>query len=209
VLVLELALFSRSYLLADRSTLSVTRTAELIENNQNSDMVILGASRSLAVDARLLEDSLEDFDEIYNYSVPSLGTSAQFAMILQKYLDNNRKPEVLLLALGPESFGKFRIDELFFSLWSGEAIRLRRFFSVIDLLRYMPWKEKIFLVRDGKTETIKIKGQELYIGEVEDMADAITQGNAPRISLDDSRANVSTILALLESARTNKPVKIS
>ena len=146
VLVLELALFSRSYLLADRSTLSVTRTAELIENNQNSDMVILGASRSLAVDARLLEDSLEDFDEIYNYSVPSLGTSAQFAMILQKYLDNNRKPEVLLLALGPESFGKFRIDELFFSLWSGEAIRLRRFFSVIDLLRYMPWKEKIFLV---------------------------------------------------------------
>jgi predicted dehydrogenase len=70
-------------------------------------------------------------------------------------------------------------------------------------------KEKIFLVRDGKTETIKIKGQELYIGEVEDMADAITQGHAPRISLDDSRANVSTILALLESARTNKPVKIS
>ena len=69
-------------------------------------------------------------------------------------------------------------------------------------------KEKIFLVRDGKTETIKVKGEELYLGEVEDMADAINTGKAPRISLDDSRANVETILALLESARTNKPIKL-
>lgn len=69
-------------------------------------------------------------------------------------------------------------------------------------------KEKIFLVRDGKTESIKVKGGELYLGEVEDMADAITLGTAPRISLDDSRANVGAILALLESARNNQPVKI-
>jgi predicted dehydrogenase len=69
-------------------------------------------------------------------------------------------------------------------------------------------KEKIFLVRDGNTETIKIKGQELYLGEVEDMADAVLLGKKPRISLDDSRANVATILALLESARTKLPVNI-
>lgn len=68
--------------------------------------------------------------------------------------------------------------------------------------------EKIFLVRDGKTETIKMKGQELYLGEVEDLADAILMGNPPRVTLEDSRANVATITALLESARTNKPVKI-
>ena len=68
--------------------------------------------------------------------------------------------------------------------------------------------EKIFLVRDGKTETVKVKGQELYIGEVEDMADAILLGNAPRVTLEDSRANVAVIRALLESARTNKPVKV-
>ena len=37
--------------------------------------------------------------------------------------------------------------------------------------------EKIFLTRGDKTETIKIKGQELYIGEVEDMADAILLGH--------------------------------
>jgi predicted dehydrogenase len=68
--------------------------------------------------------------------------------------------------------------------------------------------EKIFITRDDKTETIKVKGQELYIGEVEDMADAILLGSAPRISLDDSRANVATIFSLLESARLDKPVKL-
>ena len=68
--------------------------------------------------------------------------------------------------------------------------------------------EKIFITRDDKTETIKVKGQELYIGEVEDMADAILLGKAARISLDDSRSNVATIFALLESARVDKPVKI-
>ena len=68
--------------------------------------------------------------------------------------------------------------------------------------------EKIFMVRDGKTETIKIKGEKLYLGEVEDMADAILLGKPPRIHLDDSRANIAVITALLESARTNKSVKL-
>jgi predicted dehydrogenase len=68
--------------------------------------------------------------------------------------------------------------------------------------------EKIFLAHDGKTETIKVKGQDLYLGEVEDLADAILEGKAPRISLEDSRANVATIKALLESAQTNKSIKI-
>ncbi len=69
--------------------------------------------------------------------------------------------------------------------------------------------EKIYLTRGDKTETIKIKGQELYIGEVEDMADAILLGREPRISFDDSRANVAVISALLESARSGKSVSIN
>lgn len=69
--------------------------------------------------------------------------------------------------------------------------------------------EKIYVTRDGKTETIKIKGQELYIGEVEDMADAILLGKEPRVSLDDSRANVHAIKCLLESAQFGKAVKIA
>lgn len=69
--------------------------------------------------------------------------------------------------------------------------------------------EKIFLTRGDKTETIKIKGQELYLGEVEDMADAILSGHEPRISLEDSRANVAVILALLESARTGNCISVN
>lgn len=67
--------------------------------------------------------------------------------------------------------------------------------------------EKMFLTRDGKTETLRTKGQELYIGEVEDMADAILNGQPPRIPLRDSRGNVAVIAALLESARTGKPAR--
>jgi predicted dehydrogenase len=69
-------------------------------------------------------------------------------------------------------------------------------------------KEMLFLTRGDQTETIKVKGQELYIGEVEDMADAILLGKDSLISLDDSRTNIAVILALLESARTGKPVSL-
>jgi predicted dehydrogenase len=68
--------------------------------------------------------------------------------------------------------------------------------------------EEVYLRRDDQTETIKIKGQELYIGEVEDMADAILLGKPPRLSLRDSRGNVAAILALLESARSGKVIKM-
>lgn len=68
--------------------------------------------------------------------------------------------------------------------------------------------EKIFLSRGSETETIKIKGQELYLGEVEDMADAILLGREPRLPLDDSRANVAVIRACLESAQSGQPVRL-
>lgn len=59
---------------------------------------------------------------------------------------------------------------------------------------------------DGeKWEIINMPDQELYIGEVEDLADAILEGKPPRISLEYSRNNVKTILALLRSAETGKP----
>ena len=68
--------------------------------------------------------------------------------------------------------------------------------------------EKISLYREDKTETITIPSQELYIGEVEDMADCILLGKTPRMSLADSRGNTATILALLRSAKTGKPVNL-
>jgi len=68
--------------------------------------------------------------------------------------------------------------------------------------------EKIVLSRDGKNESIEVARQELYAGEVEDMADCILSGKSARVPLSDSRANVASIVALLESAKTGLPVKL-
>jgi predicted dehydrogenase len=67
---------------------------------------------------------------------------------------------------------------------------------------------QLTLTRDGKTEIIDVEGQELYLGEVEDMADAVLEGKTPRVTLEDSRANTATLLALYESARANRPVTL-
>lgn len=69
--------------------------------------------------------------------------------------------------------------------------------------------EKIYLTHGDKTEAIKIKGQELYIGEVEDMADAVLLGQPPRISLDDSRGNVAILSAFVESAKAGRPIQLT
>jgi predicted dehydrogenase len=71
--------------------------------------------------------------------------------------------------------------------------------------------ETIYIGSAGdQLEPIKIKGLELlYSGEIDDMADAVLLGKAPRISLADSRANVAAILALLQSARSGQTVTIS
>ena len=62
--------------------------------------------------------------------------------------------------------------------------------------------------KDDAVEIIKIDGESLYHGEIEDMADAVLLGKLPRVSLADSRGNVATITALLASARTNRPVTL-
>jgi predicted dehydrogenase len=69
--------------------------------------------------------------------------------------------------------------------------------------------ESIALHQGDAVQTIRVAGQELYLGEVEDLADAVLNGAAPRVSLKDSRGNVAAIEALLESARQGRPVTLS
>jgi predicted dehydrogenase len=70
-------------------------------------------------------------------------------------------------------------------------------------------KSEITFTRGDNVETIKIKGQELYLGEVEDMCDAVLLGKPPRISLADSRGNIAAILGLFESAENSKKTPLS
>jgi len=69
--------------------------------------------------------------------------------------------------------------------------------------------ERITVMRGDDVQTLTIPGEELYVGEVEDMADAILLGTPPRVSLADSRGNVATIAALLRSARENRPLPVA
>lgn len=74
---------------------------------------------------------------------------------------------------------------------------------------FKPGKSNDLFISNGDDEKrIKVKGQELYSGEVEDMCDAITQGKAPRIPLADTYGNIAAILALLRSSEIGQKVSI-
>lgn len=68
---------------------------------------------------------------------------------------------------------------------------------------------EVLIDRGEGHEAIQMPSKELYIGEVEDMADVILNGISPLVSLEDSRNNVAVILALLKSAELGKPVDLS
>ena len=75
---------------------------------------------------------------------------------------------------------------------------------------FKPGAPAAFTLRQGdQTETITVPGpDDLYLGEVEDLADAVLLGRPPRISLAESRGNAAALAALLDSARRGQPVRV-
>ncbi len=67
--------------------------------------------------------------------------------------------------------------------------------------------EWIKIKRGDSIELLRSPEFEPYRGEIEDMEHAVLDGQAPRVTLENSRSNVATILALLESARTGQVVR--
>jgi len=61
---------------------------------------------------------------------------------------------------------------------------------------------------DG-AESIKIPNKDLYQGEIEDMENAVLDGKLQLISLETSRGNAVVINALIESAKTGRPVMLT
>lgn len=105
-------------------------------------------------------------------------------------------------------------DEIYAQFDSSFAIPYHTFLEVVGTdgtlvipNPFAPGKnEKMFLTQNGKTKTLTIPGEDLYLGEINDLVSAVLDGTPPRMSLADSRANLATLLALYESARTGKPV---
>jgi xylose dehydrogenase (NAD/NADP) len=74
---------------------------------------------------------------------------------------------------------------------------------------YKPGKtSRISLQIGGQEKVIKIKGQELYQGEVTDLENAVLDGTPPRVSLAESRQIVKTIEALYRSSHDLLPISI-
>ena len=71
--------------------------------------------------------------------------------------------------------------------------------------------EPVHLVRGEDRQTIQVAGSEahLYLGEVEDLADAVLLARKPAVSLADSRGTVAAVVALLASAREGRPVRVA
>lgn len=68
--------------------------------------------------------------------------------------------------------------------------------------------EHLVLNRDDKSEIIPSPPMDLYVGEIEDMADAILEGQPPLVTPEDSIANVRALTALYRSAREGKPITL-
>ena len=75
-----------------------------------------------------------------------------------------------------------------------------------------PWRPEeeypLLLTRDGRAEAISSPGEDRFLLEIEDLAEAVRTGRPPRVSLADSRANVAALVALQGSAREGRPVRL-
>lgn len=89
----------------------------------------------------------------------------------------------------------------------GTAGRLRwnrPFVGLDDRQRYLR-----FYPAEGEPEEIPVPSMELYLGEVEDMHQAILQGAPTFLSLAETRNHVRTVLALYASAVSGQLVPLS
>jgi predicted dehydrogenase len=74
-----------------------------------------------------------------------------------------------------------------------------------------PWKPEdlpLLVTRDDGTDEIAVGGDDRYLLEIEDLADSARTGRPSRVGLGESRGNVATIVALLESARTGRALML-
>jgi predicted dehydrogenase len=81
-------------------------------------------------------------------------------------------------------------------------LRLSRPFTAVDE------SEMVFFPADGQPEYVDVPEEYLYLGEIEDMHEAILNGKPPYLTLAETRNHIRTVLALYESAKQQKPVSL-
>jgi xylose dehydrogenase (NAD/NADP) len=128
---------------------------------------------------------------------------------------------------GQAAWGETGIDETFAGQMEfpggvlaqidcGFRAPLRTSFEVVGtegtIVMPSPWRPDpalpTRLARDETVTEIPVGGEDKYLLEIEDLADAALLGRAPRVSLADTRGNTAALRALLESARSGRPVRL-
>jgi predicted dehydrogenase len=112
------------------------------------------------------------------------------------------------LRFGPEVFAQF--DSGFRAAFRTRLEVVGRGGTIVVDRPFKPTpQESIHVTRGDQTEEVPVTGPpELYLGEVEDMADAVLLGRPPAISLAESRGNVAALVALYRSARDSRPAPV-
>ncbi len=68
-------------------------------------------------------------------------------------------------------------------------------------MAFKPERQSHIYLTNGNDELrIQVDGNLLYLDEIEDLTDAVIEGKAPRVSIEESRGNVAAIRALYASA---------
>ena len=113
------------------------------------------------------------------------------------------------LRFGPDVFAQF--DSGFRAAFRTRLEVVGRAGTIVVERPFKPTpREAILLTRGDTTEEVEVTGpEELYLGEVEDMADAVLLGRPAAVSLAESRGNVAALLALYQSARAGAPVALA
>lgn len=68
-------------------------------------------------------------------------------------------------------------------------------------------RQRVILQRENSQEHFAFPRYSPYLGELENFADAALDGDPQRVTLDQSRAHIATLLGLYQSARDNQPVR--
>ena len=87
-------------LLDDPCTMSIQYKRAVLERSAGEDVMILGTSQVMGLDARRLELLGGRAFTVFNYSVPDLGTTLELYLVLRRYLECKRtKPRLIVCSL--------------------------------------------------------------------------------------------------------------
>jgi hypothetical protein len=158
VILIEFFVFSKAYLVSDLFTLVLATKRAEIKKGINADVLIIGDSRSAAINPKYLESKSDKY-KVYNLSIPHMGSSHQYYLTLQQYLRYNKEPKLILFSAKPFIlFGKANYNNLFSGQAEYRIKRLHRFLDSSVLLKeFIKITFKNIDYRNGVTKTIIAK----------------------------------------------------